>query len=84
MPGLISTGPVAKDIYKMKIKGRKGHVQLRPMICRGPFGVAESTLLHGAIEKDGKLYPRDAASRAQDNRTTLRAQPTRRRHEPIN
>ena|ERR1035437_4315172 len=53
-PGLIA-GPVAKDIYKMKIKGHKGHVQLRPMLCYGPFGASEVTLLVGAIEKDFKL-----------------------------
>src|SRR5437667_3102663 len=29
-PGLISSGPVGKDIFKMKIKGHKGHMQLRP------------------------------------------------------
>src|SRR5690348_8575014 len=43
-PGLI-VGPVAKDIYKMKIKGHKGHVQLRPMLCFGPFVDNEVTLL---------------------------------------
>jgi hypothetical protein len=81
-PGLI-VGPVAKDIYKVKIKGHKGHVQLRPMICRGPFGDSEYTLLVGAIEKDMTLRPEDCKTRAQENRKTLLADPKRRRRERI-
>src|SRR5271170_4009374 len=60
LPGFISETPVAKGIYKMKIKGNKGMKQLRPMCCRGPFGPNEYTILLGAIEKDGKLIPEDA------------------------
>jgi len=82
-PGLISSGPVAKDIYKMKIKGHKGHVQLRPMLCYGPFGDAEITLLAGAIEKGFKLIPSTCFSEAQENRTILVANPSRRRNESV-
>jgi hypothetical protein len=83
-PGLISDTPVARDIYRMKVKGNKGQVQLRPMVCKGPFILdAEYTLLCGAIERDRKLNPRNAIERAQDNRATLIENPDRRRHERI-
>jgi hypothetical protein len=83
-PGLISDGPVAKNIYKMKIKGNKGHVQLRPMLCYGPFEPeAEITLLVGAIEKDRELIPRTCKADAQENRKILLADPTRRRRERL-
>ncbi len=81
-PGLIE-GPVAKKIYKMKIKGNKGHVQLRPMVCYGPVADAEVTLLFGAIEKDFKLRPENCKDQAQTNRETLIADPRRRRRERI-
>lgn len=82
-PGLISDGPVAKNIYKMKIKGHKGHVQLRPMVCYGPFRDGEVTLLLGAIEKDSKLRPENCKQQAQDNREILIADRRRRRRERI-
>ena len=83
VPGFISETPVAKDIYKMKIKGNKGMKQLRPMCCRGPFGSKEYTVLIGAIEKDRKLIPEDAKKRAQDNLTALKLDPTRRTRERL-
>ena len=82
VPGLI-VGPVAPDIYKMKIKGNRGDVQLRPHLCRGPFSEREFTLLAGAVEKDRVLRPRDVAKRSQENRTILLENPERRRHERI-
>jgi hypothetical protein len=81
-PGLI-VGPVAKDIYKMKIKGHKGHVQLRPMVCYGPFSRSEVTILVGAIEKDFKLSPETCKTDARDNREILLTDKRRRRREPI-
>jgi len=81
-PGLIA-GPIAKDIYKMKIKGHKGHVQLRPMLCYGPFAENEVTLLFGAIEKDFKLIPETCKASAQGNREILLADRRRRRRERI-
>jgi len=83
VPGFISDTPVAKDIYKMKIKGNKGMKQLRPMCCRGPFGPREYTILCGAVEKDNRLIPVDAKKRAQDNLKVLRADATRRVHERL-
>ncbi len=83
VPGFISETPVAKDIYKMKIKGNKGMKQLRPMCCRGPFGPREYTILIGATEKDGKLIPADVKKRAQDNLMALIADPTRRVRERL-
>jgi hypothetical protein len=83
VPGFISDTPVARDIYKMKIKGNKGMKQLRPMCCRGPFGPREYTILIGAVEKDRKLIPADVKERAQDNRTALIADRTRRVRERL-
>ena len=83
VPGFISETPIARDIYKMKIKGNKGMKQLRPMCCRGPFGPNEYTILVGAVERDGKLDPEDAEERAQDNLSSLKADPTRRTNERL-
>jgi hypothetical protein len=83
VPGFITETPVAKDIYKMKIKGNKGMKQLRPMCCRGPFGPNEYTILAGAVERDGKLVPEDVKTRAQDNLKALRNDPTRRTDERL-
>lgn len=84
VPGFISETPVAKDIYKMKIKGNsRGMKQLRPMCCRGPFGSQEYTVLCGAVEKDNKLIPEDAKKRAQENLETLKSDRTRRVHERL-
>src|SRR5277367_6078766 len=67
-PQFISDTPVAKDIYKAKIKGNKGWVQLRPMLCRGPWVKEwEFTILLGAIEKDGALRPKEWKVLAQNN-----------------
>lgn len=35
VPGFITETPVARDIYKMKVKGNKGMKQLRPMCLPG-------------------------------------------------
>lgn len=83
VPGFITETPVAREIYKMKIKGSKGMKQLRPMCCKGPFGPNEYTILVGAVEKDNNLDPEDAKTRAQDNLKALRADPTRRVHERL-
>jgi|ERR1022692_1632065 hypothetical protein len=80
VPGFISETPIAPKIYKMKIKGNKGWKQLRPMCCRGPFSAREYTILHGAIERDGKL-PKDIKKRARANLDILLENPGRRRRE---
>lgn len=84
VPGFITDTPVARNIYKAKIKGNKGRVQLRPMLCKGPLLMdREFTFLCGAVEKDGELVPKDCRQRAQDNRDIVIADPTRRRHEGV-
>ena len=85
-PGLIE-GPIKKKksgiagIYKLKIKGNKGWVQLRPLLCEGPFpdDVDTFTILIGAIEKDGVLQPEDCLERADRSRSTLLNDRSRRR-----
>jgi hypothetical protein len=76
-------GPVAKDIYKAKIKGNKGNVQLRPRVCHGPIGQFEFTFLCGAIEKNNKDIPSNCNKLAQDFRTVVINDPNRRRIERV-
>src|SRR5262245_51547100 len=83
VPAFISETPVAKDIYKMKIKGNKGMKQLRPICCRGPFGSNEYTILACAVERDGKLVPGDVKETARLNMERLKADPTRRVRERL-
>jgi hypothetical protein len=82
VPGFIQ-GPVAKDIYKAKIKGNKGEVQLRPRLCHGPLGEFEFTFLCGAIEKDNRDRPENCNETAQTYRTVVINDPNRRRAERI-
>lgn len=71
-------------IYKMKIRGNKGHVQLRPMLCYGPIHLdSEVTLLVGAIERDGKLEPKNYLEKADEHRSELIRDPKRRRRERL-
>ena len=84
VPGFLTDTPVAKDIYKAKIKGNRGWVQLRPMLCKGPWIMEwEFTFLFGTIERDRMLHPKDWKDRAQENREILLVNPNRRRHEGV-
>lgn len=83
VPGFISSGPVAKDIYKAKVKGNKGQVQLRPRLCHGPHGKFELTFLCGAIERGGRDHPTNCNVTAHENRTVVKNDQTRRRAERI-
>lgn len=83
VPGFITETPVARDVYKMKVKGNKGRKQLRPLCCRGPFGSKEYTILVGATEKDSKLVPKDVKQRAQNHLAELRTDPSRRKRERL-
>lgn len=84
VPGFITETPVARDIYKAKIKGNKGRVQLRPMLCKGPVVLdREFTFLCGAIERDGTLVPKNCKQKAQENRRILLSDSNRRRHEGV-
>jgi hypothetical protein len=56
-------------IFKLVVKSQR---MLRPMLCRGPRDCAiEVTLLAGAIEKDSRLHPADAAGQAETRRRLL-------------
>jgi len=74
-------GPIYKSVYKLVVKT---DVQLRPMLCRGPFNVDEEyTLLLGAVETGGKL-PQGAKEKAEANRQIVIGNPSRRvEHERI-
>jgi hypothetical protein len=79
LPPDMLAGPGFKGqpfIYKLKARG---NVQLRPMLCLGPFDESDWTILHPAIEKDFELIPSDAADRAEDRRKVLLSDPRRRR-----
>lgn len=80
LPGLLA-GPIYDHVYKLRVTAPG--VQLRPMLCKGPFNnETEFTFLLGALERGGKLEPRDAPARAAANREILIANAVRRRpHE---
>ncbi len=63
-------------IYKLKARG---NVQLRPMVCLGPFELTDWTILYPATEKQFELIPADAADKAEERRKVLLANPGRRR-----
>lgn len=64
-------------IYKLKVKG---NVALRPMLSLGPIDLeTEWTILAGAVERDRKLMPANAADVAEARRQEIRANPKRRR-----
>ncbi len=66
------------EIKKLRITGRKV-LTLRPMLCQGPPSHKEEfTLLLGAIEKDRKTLPADAAKKAAAKRKELIANPLQR------
>lgn len=66
------------EIRKLRITGRKV-LTLRPMLCQGPISRKEEfTLLLGAIEKDRKTIPKNAATKAAANREQLTNNPTQR------
>jgi len=57
----------------------RGNVQLRPMVCLGPFEFTDWTILYPATEKQFELIPADAADKAEERRKVLLANPGRRR-----
>jgi hypothetical protein len=63
-------------IYKLKARG---NVQLRPMLCLGPFDQSDWTILYPSTEKAGLLIPADAASLAEARRLVILANKHRRR-----
>jgi len=85
LPPQLLAGPIRghNHIYKLKIKG---HVQLRPLLCKGPIrNDEEYSLLIGAIEQGGKLVPAGAAAEAERRRQEIIADPQQRRtlHERV-
>jgi hypothetical protein len=84
LPPQLLAGPLdGVPIYKLRINGR---VALRPMLCKGPVEKDEEfTLLFGAVEKDRKLVPGNAVSRAEDRRQKVIKNPRQRRcpHERV-
>ena len=65
------------NLYKLRIRCETR--ELRPMLCRGPFGPnGDYTLLFGAREVGDKLVPGNAENRACANREHLMRNPTHR------
>ncbi|GEM_PF-575803 len=76
-PGLLA-GTKSRHIDKLRIFG-KG-VTVRVLICRGPINPRdEFTVLFIAQEKDRKLIPKDAESRAEQRRQEILINAERRR-----
>jgi len=79
LPSNLLAGPGYEGqpfIYKLKARG---NVQLRPMICLGPFHLNEWTILYPATEKSGALIPVDAADKAETRRKEILVNKNRRR-----
>lgn len=56
-------------VFKLVVHSQR---MLRPMLCRGPVSAhSEATLLCGAIEKDFKLEPSNAAEKAEGHRQKI-------------
>jgi hypothetical protein len=66
---LAGTSGDYNHIFKLVVHSQR---MLRPMLCRGPLDAqSEITLLLGAIEKDFKLEPHNAAERADQHRSKV-------------
>jgi hypothetical protein len=63
-------------IYKLKARG---NVQLRPMVCLGPFDQSDWTILYPSVEKSGVLIPANAAALAEVRRKEIVTNKNRRR-----
>lgn len=76
-PNLLS-GTKFKHIDKLRIFGKK--TTWRVMLCKDLLGSKfEFTILYIAQEKDRKLIPKDADSRANDNRNEILSNSLRRK-----
>ena len=77
LPPSLLTGTRFKNIDKLRIFGKK--TTWRVMICKDLLNNKfEFTILYIAQEKDRKLIPKDADSRANDNRNEILSNPLRR------
>ena len=72
---LLSDTP-SRKIKKIRVNGR---VAIRLLLCPGPMGNSEFTLLYGAKEENRKFVPRDAVARAEHNRQEVIDDPENRR-----
>ena len=71
LPQTLLAGPNYEGYQHLyKLKGQ-GNVALRPLVCLGPFGLDEWTILIRATERDNKMLPADAAARAEARRQIL-------------
>jgi hypothetical protein len=72
----LMAGPLRGGTKLYKLRVRCQNRELRPYLCRGPFGENEYTLLQGAIEVgDSRLDPANAEERAVHNREVLLRNP---------
>lgn len=71
----VLTNTHISGIRKLRIKGQ---VQLRPLLCRGPFGNDEYTFLMGAKEVGDEWVPIDAPETADSRRSVLYCDDKRR------
>lgn len=77
----IMTNTNVRGIRKLRVKG---NVQLRPLLCRGPHGDAEYTILMGAKEVGDEWDPKKAPETADARKATVAADKNRKiEHERI-
>lgn len=79
-PEVLTDSPI-RGIRKIRVKG---NVQLRPLLCRGPHGDTEYTLLMGAKEVGDKFDPKDAPQTADVRKAIVAGDKNRRcKHERV-
>ena len=78
---LLSDTP-SRHIKKIRLNGR---VAPRLLLCRGPVNMTarEFTLLFGCTERDRRFVPPNAIERAEEHRTFVVANPTKRRRKRV-
>src|SRR5258708_451356 len=76
LPGCIL--PIEEELYFLNIRARKDGLIMTPVLCYGPFGDREITLLAGAPIEKGILGARDVLPIARHNLETLKQDRRRR------
>lgn len=83
VPGCIVPVPRSKQFHFLEVQ-RKGLAPIRAVLCYGPFGDTELTLLVGVPDRQRLLVkPTDALGVAQENFRAVDGDYRRRRYERV-
>jgi hypothetical protein len=76
LPGCIL--PLQDEFYYLNVKARKQSLVMTPVLCYGPFGESEITILAGAPIENGMLGAINVLPIARNNLEILKADKRRR------